>query len=303
MLSPLNRENLLRKTCLVSLSLAGMLITSCDGRSPWDEIEDKDNYCLVRRNEDGEIVLSEHVVAGEKDGYYRLNHVSPYLDNIEGWYDRGIKVGRWRAWYMNGTLKYEEQYAPTASVTRIGHMDVRREILMGSCDYDSTGVLVGVSTNGMGIRVCTFEGTPPVRSSFSTMGFPTNYFVGYDSGQGATDCGSERRIREVEVSVPLPDGGETIRKRIRWVSGTGRLSEVFEQPTSSPATQRYVCFDSDGNISQRRGDRPEFLEGVPFVVPELQSNKLVFCERIAFKDGETSFQRLPEDKCKVIELW
>ncbi|MBQ9432325.1 MAG: hypothetical protein IJU44_12325 [Kiritimatiellae bacterium] len=107
----------------------------------------------------------------------------------------------------------------------------------------------------------------------------------------------------LEVTERLPDGGDAIRRRIVWMHETGKLSEVLEQPIGSHKTRRHVLFDTSGNVSYCMGEKPDFLNGVPFVAPVLQSNLLIFCERIIYANGKTVVDFLPEKEHEVIELW
>lgn len=294
---------LLPRFIVALIPCATLFLVSCGGNSPWQEIVDKDNYLLERRNKQGELVLHERVVNGKYDGYYRVNNFPPYLVNEEGWYDMGIKVNLWKYWYGNGSLQCEERYAPTASVERIYHtLENRNAILLSSHDYDVDGVLIGVSTNGIGIRVRIIDGNLPYMSHFSTIGFPTNYYVSYDhSTDDINDADDTVAVSDVIESRLLPGGGGRIFRKISWWPKMAGLKEVYEKPLGSPV--RWVMFDSHGNVTHRKGNTPDFLKGVPVAIPSLNSNELVFCEMATYKNGETTLERLPENECERIKMW
>lgn len=286
----------------VGLVLAVLLLTSCSD-DPWGAVEDRDSYSIERRDKTGRLVLHEKKINGKYDGYYRINHVGPYLVNCEGWYDMGVKVGTWRSWYDNGRLQYEEFYAPTASVSHIyGHDVCRKEILLSSLDYDVDGNVVGVTSNGVGVRVRMDTSPPFHMMSFETTGFATNYVVNYDDTYSLELKRDARRLCGVELTHRLVDGGDMILQDVSWcwIGDKCRLLSVVE---STPQKQGRVSFDRNGAIEHASGDTPDFLLGVPLLAPRLSSNKLVFCERVYYDNGQVTISRLPEDECDKLQLW
>ena len=55
--------------------------------------------------------------------------------------------------------------------------------------------------------------------------------------------------------------------------------------------------------TSKEGETPAFLLLVPVIAPILSSNKLIFCEKVQYEDGQIFIKRLPENECETIKLW
>lgn len=281
------------------------LATSCSD-DPWETVADKDNYCIEQWDESGNLILREQKVDGDYNGYYRVNHVGPYLVNCEGWYDMGVKVGEWKSWYDNGQLQYEEHYAPTASVKRVSRAVVIREAtLLSSRDYDVAGNLVGVTRNGVGVRVKMDLSYPFRIVGFETSGFATNYVVSYGNTSSTRFRQDETRLSGIMLTEEYQDGEDRILENISW-SWAGDGSRLSWVSASMPRCRRHVEFDDKGEVDEvveEEGETPKFLLGVPVIVPILSSNKLVFCEKVQYDDGHITIKRIPRVEGETLQLW
>ena len=252
-----------------------------------EEVDDPRNFALERRDKQGNLVSRKQKVDGEWHGH-QLYRDRGGTD--EGWFEHGIRVGRWTARYANGGIRCVRLYTTDMKTTSHGERE-RESTLLTRTDYKIDGTAIGILSNDIG--VCVYmrdDGERPFE--YITYGFATNVSVSFSTGVSR----SPLAITSIVISEPVKksDGFDS-RVLLRCdVDDDGMITSTEERTVAG--YHQAIRMEAGDEVFFQVEDRgmPPFLSGKSrYVIPSLIKCKPVFDLQISCTNNMLVVTRLP----------